>query len=485
MVVMIKEKLNLLFLFLVCLTIICVFPRYADGRALESTWTLPQPLNATCCASWPRPVVDSWGHLHFFWNDNREFITYTFLKSDGSGWSDPIEILSLVTGRAIGQFDVVVDNRGILHLAWIESGTFGPMYYSSASVWGASSARAWSEPILLADQAFGVSIINDSLGGTVHIVYTPFQEGTGFVHISTTNGEAWTEPHEAVSMLGSGWAGGYLIEMAIDSENNLHVFWNSAAYPEGFPPQEVFYQRSVDGGLHWSEPYDPDPLPPDVALDRISAFKNTNPYIAISPEGDVHLTWHCYTGARRHTWSTNGGENWIAVDDIYPQMGAAYNGVVGMAFDSLGRMHTIATRGTVWYQSWDRNSGWGQAELVDTHYANWHHQQVAIVGGRHLHLFYADINETGIIWTTSQELINAPAYSSAPPPTATATATAPPPTPTRIPDIPVLSVTPGEINVEVTTEGSLLGAIGIGSGLSALLVLGVLLHSLKLKQRSG
>jgi len=393
-----------------------------DAQATPSAWAPPQPINQECCAAYPVPIVDPWGQLHLFWADADGYIWYA--KRTGETWSQPLEVIANPGNSSAAGPDVAVDQTGKFHLIWRDGGAGGALYYSSADAQQAGNARAWRSPIELAPQALGAAI---AVGpeGVVVVAYTPFQAGESFAIITTEDGNNWSEPVLALSRLSAGFTGGSYVNLAIDAAGGLHVAWNSQVYPGGYPEHAVFYQKSLDGGLTWSDPYDPDPLPAEVAANANSNFKNKMLNVAVGPDGDVHLTWHQYTGSRFHRWSGDGGVTWSEQEPVFPDMGAAYNGVVDMAFDSGGRMHVVASRGAIWYRTWSREGGWTPPELVDATSADWHHHRVAVVGGNQVYLFYPDINETGILWYI-HKTVDAPPTVPLPTPTLGVISAAPP-----------------------------------------------------------
>jgi hypothetical protein len=375
-------------------------------------WESPQPLNERCCARFPVPLADPWGQMHVFWGERDGFISYARL--DDQGWSAPLEIIASPRGNSPFWPSAAVDKEGYLHVAWVD-GAGGPLFYSRAWAFGADDAGAWSEPILLSQKALASSMGVDSTG-LVHLVYAPFQPEQGVVHTTTRDGVAWSEPHvvPAGNDLGINWTG-RTVELAVDQQDTLHLAWASGTFPESFPPRAVYYQRSTDGGGTWTLPYDPDPQPPEVVANTESFFKNNLIDVAVGPNGDVHLTWHQYSGVRLHRWSSDGGETWSEKETVFPGLRAAFNGVVDMAFDSAGAMHAVAAEGGVWYRRWMGGS-WGPVQLSDPRAPDWHHQRVAMVAGHRVYLFYADINDTGIIWYTSK-VVDAPADAPEPTPT--------------------------------------------------------------------
>lgn len=408
----------------IAITCLSILLPVAFAQPAPSAWALPQPINEQCCAAYPVPVVDLWGQLHLFWTDADGYIWYA--KRTGESWSQPLDVIANPNHGPAAGLDVALDQAGRFHMIWRDGNTGGALYYSNADVQQADNAHAWRPPIELAPQALGAAV---AVGpqSLVYVAYTPFQQGESFAIITSEDGDDWSQPVMASSRLSEGFTGGSFVNLAIDEAGRLHIAWNSQVYPDGYPEHAVFYQNSLDGGLTWSEPYDPDPLPPEVNANISSNFKNKMLNVAVGPAGDVHLTWHQYTGSRFHRWSDDGGVTWSEQEVVFPEMGAAYNGVVDMAFDSSNRMHVVASRGAIWNSTWSKDEGWTPPELVDATSADWHHHRVAVVGGNQVYLFYPDINETGILWYT-HKTVGAPSTAPLPTPTLRVVSTEPPPT---------------------------------------------------------
>lgn len=384
-----------------------------QAQTAPSPWAAPQPVNELCCAAYPVPVADPWGQLHLFWVDTDGYIWYSRTVEDR--WTEPIEILANPNGGPAAGLDVTVDVSGMAHALWRGGSTGSPLYYSNADILQAGNAQAWSVPVELAPTALGAAIAVDA-AGTIYVAYTPFEAAASFVLITSPDGLSWTPPAPAASPLTPDFTGGSYVSLAVADDGVIHVAWNSQRYPGGYPEHAVYYQHSEDEGRTWSEAYDPDPLPAEVDANTESNFKNKMLKVAVGPTGVVDLTWHQYTGSRFHRRSTDGGNTWSDKIPVFPEMGAAFNGPVDMAFDSAGRLHFVAARNGIWYRSLSTEGQWTPPELVDPTFADWHHQRVAVVNGNVVHLFYADINDTGLIWTAHRTAA-APALTPQPLPT--------------------------------------------------------------------
>ncbi len=389
-------------LLLVMLLSLCLSPLTAQAQAGNSQWSPPDTINATCCAAQTEPLVDPWGNLHLFWANEAGYIIYT--AWDGTGWSAPVDIIRSPTARPAVHVRAAADQRGFLHLVWATTAG-GPLYYSRAWVTDAGNPHAWAPPQLVAERSLGCDI-QVAPDGRVHLVYSEIVDAEGPRHITLSENYEWSQPTAVETDLANGFTVGD-VRMAIGADGVLHLVWGSYRMPGAYPEHAVYYQRSTDGGVTWSAPYDPDPLPPDVEADLTSNYKNKMPNVAVGEQGDVHITWHRYTGYRQHRWSRDGGLTWSQTESVFPDMGPAFNGPVDMAFDSTGRMHVVATRSAIWYRTWTEAQGWLPPALVDANTPDWHHHRVAVYRGNQVFLFYPDINGTGFMWYT-HKTVDAP-----------------------------------------------------------------------------
>lgn len=379
------------------LALVLLHSQGVRGQIDVMPWASPEPLFNQCCAAYPTPVVDFWGQLHLFWADAEGYIWYTKLANDV--WTPPVEVLANPGREAAAGLDAAIDGEGVVHLLWRDGHAGGNVYYAAAPVQGAGDARGWRTPIALTSNALGAALAV-APDGSLFVAYTPFAAGQSFELLSSRNGVEWSPSILAPSQLGGNFTGGSYVSMVIDQTGVIHVAWNSQQYPRGYPEHAIFYQHSSDGGMTWSDPYDPDPLPPEVDVNLDSSFKNKMLKVALDALGDIHLTWHEYTGQRLHRVSHDGGITWGEQEVLFPDLGAAFNGPVDMAFDGDGNMHVVAARGGIWYRMRRYDGQWTQPELVDARPADWHHQRLAVVGGNQVYLFYPDINDTGILWST-------------------------------------------------------------------------------------
>jgi hypothetical protein len=115
-------------------------------------------------------------------------------------------------------------------------------------------------------------------------------------------------------------------EIAVDSNNNIHVVWIEDASGD----EEVYYKRSTDGGVSWTTKrltYDPDG----------SAF----PDIAVATNNHIHVVWQAYTLGNYEIYykrSINGGAAWTTKRLTYTS-GSSVSPAI--ATDSNNHIHVV------------------------------------------------------------------------------------------------------------------------------------------------
>ncbi|MGC9025326.1 MAG: hypothetical protein ACP5NB_10970 [Chloroflexia bacterium] len=411
---------------------------WQDSTAQTShpTWAQPYPLIENCCNAFPIVVPDSWGQVHVFWSGtdrgdpqelNRGFIFYT-RYADGR-WTRPVEILASDNLRRPRNLAAAVDKEGNLHLVWTD-GDVGDLLYSRASVFATPSARSWLPPQKLANEIYAADIVADNQG-TLHLVYSQFGPAGIFYSNSTDQGQTWRAPCSVFAKLREDETGG-AVRVAVDSFGKIHIVWELVGYPTGSPGLTIGYSYSTDSGKTWAMPFEPYPRQDKTRLVRGAG----GPSLALSPSGEVHLTWFKGAETREHQISRDGGITWTEPENAFPEsLIGRLGGPIDMAFDSEGTLHIVTVVGTlgVWYRSWRQELGWSKPILLDDRPLDWHHARIAVSQGNQLWVVYADILDTGRIWVTTTR-VEAPLVPPSPRPVLT---NVPITDPTPLPPTPV------------------------------------------------
>lgn len=327
-------------------------------------WSEPVLLsNSQRKASEAYSVADQYGFAHFFWteemDDSRVIIQYA--RFDGQTWSMPIDIRVTEPFRTIGNVSPIVDRNGILHIVWSESDS-GPAYYKSVPVFGATSVQNWQETILLKAPAKRIKLqISDD--GFLHVVYERFS-GTeaGIYYIRSDNGGiGWTEPKWLDPDILPNY-GPRSLSFEMDQNGGLHVLWY-------YVPQDdaggdwVRYTHSLDGGETWSQPFTIDRIEDNVS-DTEKQLSAAGPLLAIQGES-VHVIWAGgKLNYRNHRFSTDSGQTWSAPSRIFGDL----NGQAGDGFavDGDGRIHyfgQIRFPMGIYHAVWDHGQ-WSKPSLI-------------------------------------------------------------------------------------------------------------------------
>jgi hypothetical protein len=140
-----------------------------------------------------------------------------------------------------------------------------------------------------------------------------------FVTRSTDGGHSWTTSLIDVSQAPppcgcGGWDfWGAQMALAIDSSDKIYVLWNANRVK--YAPQRAYFESSIDGGAHWSDPLDISLAP--------AGTNHAFPALVAGAAGDIRIAWMDDRNgfdaggndpnARWNTYdrrSTNGGATW-------------------------------------------------------------------------------------------------------------------------------------------------------------------------------
>lgn len=338
-------------------------PASTQAQGSENGWSEIYRLSSDAGrASEAYMVTDQYGYVHCFWTETLFGSGRSIIKYsrfDGTTWTKPNDIF--VAGQDVGNVSPFVDKQGILHIAWSE-GLFGRTYYSYAPVTNALSAQSWAKPIQIHISARPVFLRVDSKG-VFHIVYINPTEQTGVFYVrSEDKGLTWSEPVWLDPDIPSGQIPDSLT-FKIDDNDGLHAVWWYGSRQLGISPDWVRYTHSLDGGHTWSAPFTIDKLIPgtlasDYNLDAAS------PVMTVQGK-TVHVIWAGGSQAyRNYRSSSDDGLTWNAPVRIFGDL-------QGQAFDTLtvdgaGRVHffgQIRYPIGIYHAYWDHGQ-WSNPSLI-------------------------------------------------------------------------------------------------------------------------
>jgi hypothetical protein len=353
-----KQRIGIALLAISLLSIFWIAP----AQALQGGgWSEPYRLSSEAGkASEGYLAADQYGYVHCFWTetlfDNKRWVI-KYSRFDGATWSKPNDIYG--TDTEIRNVAPFVDQQGILHIAWGE-GLVGPAYYTYAPANNALSAQNWAKPIQINVPARVVFLRVDSRG-VIHILYIDqTEEEAGVYYIrSEDKGITWSEPV---------WLDPDILpdhipdslNFELDENDGLHVVWMYGSREENVRPDWVRYTHSLDGGHTWSQP---------ILIDQYNEETDHNlttagPIMKVQGQ-TVHVIWAAGSlPYRYHRFSTDAGLTWSAPVQIFGELhGQAFD---GLAVDRSGRVHffgQIRYPMGIYHAYWDQTQ-WSIPSLV-------------------------------------------------------------------------------------------------------------------------
>jgi len=207
-------------------------------------------------------------------------------------------------------------HRGNLYVAWTRFG-FGRRILCVTSEDG---AKTWSPPASVSDEQ-GVQWPVPCVGrdGTVYVAWVSLDYPYSIMlDRSLDGGETWNEditvvPSTAGFLKLDGWIGAFSFP-ALDADitdgpygGNLYI----AYMDEGSNGStDIFFVRSEDGGLHWSEPV-------RISGDEEPDNDQFHPWLVVDNTGIVHVVFYDQRNGIAedlqdvyYVYSTDGGEGW-------------------------------------------------------------------------------------------------------------------------------------------------------------------------------
>ena len=326
----------------------------------EGGWSEPYRLSTTAGrASEGYCVADHYGYVHCFWSETlfeNQNNVIKYARFDGTTWTKPNDIY--VAGQEIKNISPFLDQHDILHIAWTEGLYDIRAYYTFAPANSAISAQNWAKPLRILAPARPIYLRVDSKG-VLHILYTNQTEETGVYYIrSEDKGLTWSEPLWLDPDIPPDHVPDSL-NFELDENDGLHAVWWYGGINRA-RPDWVRYSHSLDGGHTWSEPF---------TIDRYIEgsdhnLTNASPTMIVQGK-NVHVIWaaglHPY---RYHRYSTDGGVTWSMPVQVFGELhGQAFD---GLTVDPSGRVHffgQIRYPMGIYYAYWDNNR-WSTPSLI-------------------------------------------------------------------------------------------------------------------------
>jgi hypothetical protein len=330
-----------------------------QAQGLDGGWSEIYRLSSEAGkASEASLVADQYGYVHCFWSETLFENQRTIIKYsrfDGATWTQPNDIF--VASQDVNNISPFVDKQGILHVAWSE-GLFGRTYYTYAPANNTLSAQNWAKPIRINVPARPVRLRVDSKG-IFHILYINPTEESGVYYVrSEDKGITWSEPV---------WLDPDILpdhipdslNFELDENDGLHAVWFYGGHSENARPDWVRYAHSLDGGHTWST------FTIDKLIERSGYNLNAAGPVMIVQGQTVHVVWAAGSQAyRNYRFSKDAGLTWSAPVQIFGELqGQAGD---GLTIDGAGRVHffgQIRYPMGIYHAYWDQDR-WSTPSLV-------------------------------------------------------------------------------------------------------------------------
>lgn len=330
--------------------VVTATPEAAETSVTElERWTEPENLSRSGGARSPVLIVDVAQTMHVLWED--AFNGFTYTRRDGETWTAPVTVTVPFSETAPHLF---ADADGQIQALWFDED--GVLQQSRATAAMIAEPDAWQEPVSLAEGAILVDTAVDG-EGQIHLAYLR-AEGTteqpaGIYYLrSADGGVSWSEAEllDASSYLrGVEVAESNLQIVAESDDEATHVY---VAW-DNRPRKRIFMARSSNGGESWETPQ--ELVSPESTSSIILPFG-----ARISADGpNVVLVWQygqpaaqCQRYART---SADYGESWsepIRLADLNPGFPSCASNNQLYTGDGLFYLLTVLEN-ELFMQAWD------------------------------------------------------------------------------------------------------------------------------------
>jgi hypothetical protein len=288
----------------------------AQGQTTDQTWTTPVNLSHSGSTTNPFIVIDSNGIIHVVWEDMIAGEMYS--SFDGTQWSTPVTA-SLPFGAAPSNgstqptgptnLRLIADSKGYIHAFWVDQNN--QLHYSRVLGSQMGNGANWEPQQILANSAVAYDVTQDNQD-RIHLGYVRAIDESGFpagiyYRQLAANGASWGNPvvlykSQYFRSLTSQNAN---VSIATDKNSagqNIYVAWDNR------PRKQVFFTRSTDGGVLWS-----DPAEIDKSNTKNGFATPLNIRVATNNQGAL-MEWQVGDNSGNcnqiYQWSTDDGSTW-------------------------------------------------------------------------------------------------------------------------------------------------------------------------------
>lgn len=223
----------------------------------------------------PVIAIDSSDNIYLLWSDDSKDSNYEiYLKKSTNGGATWSSFKRLTWNSGASRYPAIaIDSSNKIHVAWQDS-VSGPseIFYKQST----NGGTTWTTKRLTYNSGFSSlpAIAVDS-SDNIQIAWEDSTPGNSeiFLKRSTDGGVSWSGIKRLTWNVGES----YEPEIAVDSNNAVHVVWYDATPGNN----EIFHKRSTNGGVMWDGAnrltWDPD--------------DSLRPAIAADSNDTVHVVW--------------------------------------------------------------------------------------------------------------------------------------------------------------------------------------------------
>jgi len=245
-------------------------------------------------------IAFSLNHSPYIVTSKDDQIWFCRSVDDGATWSCPINISrnrQLVPSFVPGSTDILisdepclaVDSTGDIHLVWHTKA------YSSSSlnnwqtyfsyifhVFSIDNGLTWSTAVKRSEPLIYAYVPDLKRGGDGCLSLgwhgqdsgNPWNATRSFPCFCGSTSGAWTEPVDLAPEMNNSFS----VTHAVDPLGNINVAWQDISYGN----EEIYFSRSIDGGLTWTEPLNISNSP----------GRSLDPVLVCDENGKVFIAWH-------------------------------------------------------------------------------------------------------------------------------------------------------------------------------------------------
>lgn len=347
----------------------CTLLLLSPAAAQERSWSTPFEVSENIKFSWfPDLAVGPEGSVHIIWGsgeadprnprESMDLLRYRELR-DGV-WSSTNEILFAATGGYTVRNSIALGRDGLFYILVRMKLELNLIAASWDNAW---SARAWQEPQLITDNGYYTALTIDH-ANTIHafwseaVIDDPNNLNPNcpacsdlFYRRSLDGGMTWSQ---RINLSATQDDGENRPQAVVDRYNRIHAVWDQGVdwYAGAGTPKYGVYRRSDDGGATWSQP----------VLFGSPAAPVQQTAIAVSPAGDPFVVYRSAVKDLLYFQrSGDGGTTWTPPAEMPGVRGRDLNDPnldrYSLVFDSKGHTHVLIS-GFLYPSSTERTNPW-------------------------------------------------------------------------------------------------------------------------------